>query len=238
MAAERLSPVDETGMPLPLAPTGLSPFEKDNSDWHHHFHPRRSELLTGSNGALAVRHSRVQITHRTQHDRYHQVFEGPPLPETETYQFSLVVLASAGYIPSQAVDSRSRRGPKIVKVKDAQRQRLWESGEIRPDNLTVIRAFLGEFAVKQDLTDVNEGTIDEFLHTHDQDRKKYLGHWLLAHAIDHATEPVLPVYSLARRRGLINPHAPRHPRSFVQFVLGPPSARNKYISQLEDRLVA
>src|SRR5262249_49825223 len=158
--------------------------------------------------------------------------DGPELPEEEIDQFSLVVLAAAGYIPSSAIDARSRRGPRRVKIKEAQRERLWESGEIRPDNLTVIRMFLGEFAVKQDLDEVSEDTIDEFLHTRDSRRKKYLGHWLLAQAIDHATEPIIPIYHSARKRGLINPGAPAHPRSFVQLVLGPPRARKKYISQL------
>lgn len=238
MSTDRLSPIDETGMPLPLAPTGLSPFEKDNSDWHHHFHPRRSELLTDSTGAQAVRHSRVQITHRTQHDRYHRFFDGPPLPEMESDQFSLVVLATAGYIPSSAVDSRKRLGPRIMKIKEEQRQRLWESGEIRPDNLIVIRAFLGEFAIKQDLTDVHPQTIDEFLYTKDMGRKKYLGHWLLAQAIDHATEPIIPVYRSARKAGLLNPEVPANPRGVVQTILGTPKARTRYISQLEDRLAA
>jgi hypothetical protein len=241
VAAELVTPVDElTGLPLPLAPSESPlPFNQpEQADWHHHFHPRRNPLLAGV-GGIAVRNCRLQLANwREHHINYHGSFIGPPIPTTPEKQFETVVLAYAGAVPEHAIDV-TRRKPRIVPIMPEQRDRLWHSGELRAAGSdSIIRGFLASYTIEQNLSHLSESIIDEFLNTEVDERRRYLGHLLLAKAIEKATEPIDMKYRRAWKSSLIDPVLPAKSPSFVTVALGPPRRRYKIISQLRQRLAA
>jgi hypothetical protein len=238
MAAEAITPVDElSGLPLPLAPSPNLDPSSEETNWHHHFHPRRSELLKGKAGGIAVRNVRLQLTTIDDHNEYHNHFAGPPLPGTQAERFFVTVLTTAGYVPDSAIDFTGQE-PKIVGITDTSREILWQSGQLRHNSSTVVREFFIRYALAQDLSDVRENLVDEFLNTTSPDRRRHLGHWLLGKAIERATEPVDPVYLAAWKSGLLHPKTPANPRTLVKASLGPPKKRESLLDQLEQRLAA
>jgi hypothetical protein len=85
------------------------------------------------------------------------------------------------------------------------RHRLQNSGEIQVRGQTNIARFMRDYLIDQDLSVVDDSIIQEFVTTGSIERKKYLGHWLLAIASEIAVEPVKPVYRQALEEGLITP---------------------------------
>lgn len=123
-------PVDEiTGMPLPIAPhVDLNALSPSQINEHHHFYPRLSPILRNSLGGRALRVSRIQRVATTQHNfgenPYHRFFpNGPEIPVDPTAQLGLCVLACAGYLPAQVVDT-SRGEPVVRTMKDWEYRRL------------------------------------------------------------------------------------------------------------------
>jgi hypothetical protein len=111
MAAELITPTDElSGLPLPLLPVAEKlPLKGGEANWHHHFHPASSPVLTESNGGRALRSSRIQLVPRTHHNygnktAYHAFYAGPPIPSERDEQVGMAVLSCAGYIPEYAID--------------------------------------------------------------------------------------------------------------------------------------
>lgn len=212
MANRELAPVDElTQMPLPVLPQigmkNLRRMERESSaDWHHQYHPSNSKRLTSTDG-LALRHVRLQLLPAMEHHKvYHRIFEGPEfLPRTNTERFGHIVLACAGYIPPQAIDVYKDNPSEPVTLSKKMRSRLQNSGEIEVRGQANIARFMKDYLVDQDFSTVDESVIEEFLTTHSIDRRKYLGHWLLAIASEIAVEPVKPVYRQALDEGLILP---------------------------------
>ena len=238
MAAEATTPVDDfSGLPLPLAPSSSLEISSDETNWHHHFHPRRSELLIGKTGGIAVRNVRLQLATINDHNEYHYHYEGPPLPQTPTERFLVTVLTTAGYVPDKAIDFTNRK-PRVVRMTDTSREMLWYSEQLRHGSTVVVRDFFARYALTQDLSDVKEGLIDEFLNTPNLDRRRQLGHWLLGKAIEHATEPIDSMYRIAWKAGLLNPKMPAKPRTLVKNRLGSPKKRESLLDQLEQRLAA
>jgi hypothetical protein len=124
------SPVDElTGMPLPIAPTeDLTSLSSNQINEHHHFFPRLSPALRNSLGGRALRVSRIQRVASTQHNfgenPYHKFFqEGPHIPTDAATQLGMCVLACAGYIPPQTVDTSSGE-PIVRSLKEWEYHRL------------------------------------------------------------------------------------------------------------------
>jgi hypothetical protein len=194
MAAGVLTPIDEVGMPLPLAP--LTNEELNNAslspDWHHHFHPRRSPLLAGKeDGGLAVRNARLQLyNYNLHHINYHNHFTGPQLPETREARFGLVVLATAGYVPPQAIGLRGDT-PEVIELSRQQRLQLWEDGNMKIAGPEVLREFLVSYTLSQAMTDVDVGLIDQLIHTANKKKRYLLGGKLLDLAIERAAEPLI-----------------------------------------------
>ncbi len=230
----RYTPVDEIGMPLPLAPirTERRANNLPETDLHHHFHPRRSPVLVGGLGGKAVRNVRLQRSDYHQHHiDYHGNFDGPPLPKTRAQQFGIVVLASAGYVPDRAISFTDGQ-PNEVPLTRAQRQSLWLSGDLKIAAPEIIRKFLIDYTTSQDLTDVNDKLVDEFLNTPNTQRRYQLGGMLLGVAIEKATEPIDPFYRTAWKKGLI----PRDSSARVQRLIKNKMRYKQYRPLLIDRL--
>lgn len=227
------TPTDGIGMPLPIAPS-----EQDASakrDWHHHFHPRRSPVLLGTDG-MAVRNARVQLVdYDTHHSDYHGHYEGPPLPDTTAEKFGLVVLASAGYIPSEAIDF-SKGEPRRVGLNVEQRKQMWKKGILKVGSIGMVHTFLTEYTMAQDLTNVDDVIVDEFLNTADQERKYKLAGHLLNLAVLQATEPIIPLYKRAWRDRLIDHTVTAKAQRFVRAQINVRKRRTLLANQLHEKL--
>jgi len=235
--AKGLAPVDAlTGMPLPvLPPSAVLSFENTSeANWHHHYHPSSDDLLT-SDAGLAVRHLRLQLLPIPTHNQYHNLFLRPEkLPRTNTQRFGHIILGCAGYIPPYAIDVRSQDPSLPVTLSKKKRHRLQTSGEIEVRGHCNMSSFMKDHLIRQDLSHVNESIIDEFIDTTNIERKKYLGHWLLAIASEVAVEPVIPVYRQALEEGLITPQA-KLPALAKSHINGAKTSK-KAISALHKRL--
>lgn len=242
MAAIEATPIDQsTGIPLPLVPIQNS-FDPRSPEvnWHHHFHPRRSPLLSHElPGGVALRTARLQRAFKHgNHKEYHQFFQGPPLPESVEDRFRTIVLAHAGYIPSHAILMRKHSMPKVVKMSEKQRDQLWHEGHIRSGSPGEVRNFLGAYILGQDLSDVSEGIIDEFVTTDSRQRKRFLGNWLLAQAIERASAPLAPTYREAWKEGKIPHTLPLKPLSFVAQALGAQRQRDHLVRKMATQFAA
>jgi hypothetical protein len=206
-------------------------------DWHHHFHPRTSPILKEFGGE-ALRNARLQLVdYDTHHFGYHNKYDGPPLAKTVEGRFAAVVMSVAGYIPKEAIDFEDR-SPKLIRLSDDQRRQLQASGEIESRGDAVIRNFIRDYIMEQQITatNVNELTIEEFVSTRNVERRRLLGHTLLALITDLASEPIHETYSVARRNQLIKPGLPTSARRFTKGLLGPTRSRDKIVNRLHKNL--
>lgn len=258
-----ITPVDEfSGLPLPILPTKnpLPLGRPEIADWHHPFHPKEHPLLK-TTGGLALRNCRVQLVHRNFHNesstRYHRFFEGPPIPDSQDEQFRIVVLASAGYVPGQAINTRSGE-PQVVDLNAVQARQLRQTmrkaipqDESQHDlsirnqvfhyrNLRYgyddVRKFLTQHTLEQPLSHLRENLIDEFLYTNNEERKVYLGHLLLAKKVEVAAERVEEIYVQARKTRSLHPLMPSSPATFIKHKLGTPEARKGLFPRLAAQL--
>lgn len=231
------TPTDEVGMPLPLRPPDYPVLfnRPELFDRNHAFHPGNAPELDDMAGR-ALKNSRVQYVDWWDHHMvYHGTFEGPPLPTTRAGKFGLTVLAAALYIPDLAIDCREV-DPVVIALTPNQKDRLWTSGEIRAPGPGIVRDFLTEYTLEQDLSHLKQSTIDEFVYTLDQERKRYLGHWLLSQAADRATEPIDLLYRQAWKLGRIPRKLPAKPCSVVRLQLGTTQHRDQVVVALRQRL--
>lgn len=212
-----------TRIPLPILPrVSLKELkrmeEEQKANWHHHYHPSDSKLLKSSAG-LAVRHVRLQllpvISH---HNAYHSIFLGPELPATNEERFGQIILACANYVPAYAIDMSKDDPTEPVKLSRHMRLRLQSSGEVEVRGKSNIATFIKDHLVHQDFSHVKDSVIDEFLNTRDQERKKNLGHWLLALASEIAVEPIEPLYKQVLDEGLIPKPKMKLPKLAKSYV--------------------
>lgn len=234
MAAVRLTPMDRlAGLPLPIVPAE-NPVA---ADWHHHFHPKKSPLLKGDLGAQAVRAVRLQRTDGNDHDEYHRIYAGPPLPETDEERFATIIMAVAGYVPEHGISVRNRK-PKVVKMKEEQRRHLQTSGDIKVGCQDLIRGFLRQYVMSQPIEGISlsDLAIEEFITTENQDRRLLIGHNILAQITDLATESVDETYWRANRQNLLLPGLPPNVRRFAKISLGNLRHRTVLVNQLHARL--
>lgn len=217
---ERTPTCEVTGLPLPILP--LEPEQRALSlpvDFHHHFHPRESrELSKKVLGGRALRYARGQTVERYLHDRYHDFFEGPELPQTPEEHFRLCVLACAGVVPRQAIDLSTHGEYKVVDLTLAQFDELAKPTSIhleaalhpKPDRGEKRRHEIGRFfasyALSQDLRSIvsNNYIIEEFLDPRTSAAKKAkLGNDILSVASSAAVEDLVPVHKELRRNGYV-----------------------------------
>ncbi len=232
------APVDElTKMPLPVLPPPQIPSRSkpERANWHHHYHPSNSELLSSVAG-LAVRHARLQLLPlKTYHDVYHGIFVGPEfLPRTNEERFGHIVLSCVGYVPPEAIDVHSDDPTAPVALTKRMRRRLQTSGELDVRGQANISNFMKDYLVKQDLSVVDESIIEEFLTTKEIEKKRELGHYLLSIASEVAVEPVIPVYQQALEEGLIFDRI-RLP-NLVKSQINGPKISSRAIKALHKRL--
>lgn len=234
MARLEVTPTDAlTGLPLPIVPV-ISPV---NPDWHHHFHPRKSPILKQFGGP-ALRNARLQyVDYDTHHHGYHNIYEGPPLPETAKGRFAAVVMSVAGYVPEEGI-AFHKDEPWIVRLTQSQQEYLQRTSVMSNNGELVIRRFLRDYLFQQDVADINvkESTIDEFVNTNNHARRRVLGHELLGLMTDLATVPIDETYFQARRNGLLLPQLPSNPRKFIKSKLGPMKFRDKITKDLRRHL--
>ena len=224
MVARLETPTDpETGIPFAILPSddlpplpGRRQSNKERlADWHHAFHEKNKLLRRGLGGA-ALRHSRVQwVSYDDHHNKYHPEFFGPWLPETDEETFRMVVPVAAGYVPAEAIAFDSLDKPYRAPLSDTLRRRFSETGEIRVANPAAVRNFMTDFSLRHDFGGINESTVDEFLNTTDEIRRKELGGTLLAIAAYDAANLVAEVYRESHRRGLIPPQRAQNAGRFI-----------------------
>ena len=236
----RPTPIDEIGMPLSMRPPEypIVYSRTDLFDRNHPFHPSRSSELNDDDAGMGLKNSRAQFVDWWEHHMvYHPNFYGPPLPASREAKFGLTVMSAAMYVPDLAIDCRDI-DPTIVRLKPEERERMWTQKEIVVPAPGIVRSFLINYTLEQDLSHINESTIDEFLSTGDLERKRYLGHWLLSQAADRAAEPIDAMYRQAWKLGRIPPIKPAKPATVVQLGLGTVRHRDKLVTALQGRLVA
>ena len=240
MAAELVTPVDYlTGIPLPLIQTVEVATERFPADLHHPFHPRRDPALTESIAGQALRNCRVQLVpYELHHHQYHETYEGPELPKTDSEKFRIVVLAAAGYIPEEAITFARRHTPRRVLLSAEQRLALGCNRQLRVGMKGKVQEFLLAYTLSQDLSNVNESTIDEFLNTADAARRQELGNTFLGLATYQATQPIKEMYHEAYKRELIPPENTRRASRFVLASLGLKRNRDKLHERLRLQLAA
>lgn len=237
MAAEMETPT-ERGIPLPLVPIDDPRMPEGAFNWHHHFHPRTSPLLTDDEGAV-IRASRLQKSLAYgNHTEYHQWYEGPHLPQTDEERLGVIILARAGYIPEHGILMRgSRRKPQIVTLNQRQRWLLMDQTQLRSGSIGLTKEYLTKLVLAQDLS-THTSLIDEFLETKDQERKRSIGGFLIGDALHQVISPAAADYLNAWRTGRISHHLPRKPQRFARSILGSPKHRVRLITNLEAKLAA
>ncbi len=203
-----------TGLPLPIYPSEPPKGARFGfHDFNHHFHPGKELEKSGLSGK-ALRHSRGQDVPRALHDRYHDIFYGPAVPETESERFRLTILACAGVLPRKAIDLSRPREFEVIDLTEtehhefAQQELVHIERPNREDNRVKIRNTIGKFiacyALKQDISGaISERVVDEFIHRIDSpERKKELGNFILRQAVGVALEPVIEAHDMAKQAGL------------------------------------
>lgn len=232
------TPVDEaTGLPWVMYPPDyvLPTRRSELADENHAFHPSRSPLLATPAGE-ALKASRVQrVDWWDHHIIYHGYFDGPPIPTTTDEIFKTVVFAAAKFIPDTAIDCRGYE-PAYVPITPEVKQRLWQTGEIKINRPGVVRGFLANYLLMQDISHVPNCRIDEFVNTKNAKRQQFLGQWLLAQAAEVATEPISPQYRDAHQTGRIIPGLTTKPENFVKDSLGNRFERSPYLTRLKEAL--
>lgn len=234
------SPVDEqTGVPLILHPEGNSTdSHRASPDKHHPWHPKNHPLVkSGTLGGEALRASRVQLANYDLHHLdYHRNFYGPELPTDDPSRFNLIVLTAAGYIPEKALVFSEFQKPQLKEITLEQRLKLWQTGRIRVDKPGTVRSFLKDYSLGQDLSDISERVIDEFLFTHDPIKRMELGYNLIGKAVLRATVPIKDTYKDAFKAELLPPYRARKAYKFVLTALSIGFQRERLLIELEQHL--
>lgn len=200
-----------TGLPLPIVPADPDMRELDfHRTFHHHFHPEKMpELSPAVLGGRALRYSRGQVVEEYLHKRYHKIFAGPPLPETENEQFRLTVLACARVMPLQGIDLNTYGSYSVVNLSADEREWL-----ARPSVTNIemahhprrkqrrrkeIGKFFADYALQKDIRALvdNKPLVDKFLspRTSPADKAR-LGNAILQVASIQTVKEVVPTQDL------------------------------------------
>ena len=83
-----------------------------------------------------------------------------------------------------------------------------------------IRKFFTEYALRQSVDHVSASIIDEFLNTPRVDRRRFLGHWLVAQQTEVASEGLIDHYRYAYKARQLHPLMPSQPHDLVKHKLG------------------
>lgn len=214
------TPVDElSGLPLPIYARRHDYFQHERN-FHHHFHPSNSSDLQGYYEGKPVRYSRGQEVQQYLHDRYHDIFFGPPLPETRREKFTAIVLALSGVVPRQAIDlykagefrivdlSRGEHSflsnPKRLHMESDRKNKAGEAKRQKDKQRERVGRFFADYVVENALEEViTPEIIDKFLKTPDEKEKRDIGRLMLENAVDVSVAELIAVHENARRAGMV-----------------------------------
>jgi hypothetical protein len=214
------TPVDElTRLPLPIYSHRYDYFQHERN-FHHHFHPSDSPELKGYYEGKPVRYSRGQEIQTYLHDRYHDIFKGPPLPDTRRDKFTATVLALSGVMPRQAIDLYKPGEYKVIDLgrgehsflasskrmhmEFSRKNKAGEAKRQKDKQRDRVGRFFADFVVEQALQEViTAETIDRFLHTPNDKEKQSIGRMMLENAVDVSVAELIPVHDEARRAGMV-----------------------------------
>lgn len=240
MAQLKETPIDElTNLPLPIFTSGPD-FNEHAINFHHHFHPGRStELGYTEEGekrkkhdperieGYALRYSRGQDVPKWLHDRYHDIFKGPQLPQNTKDKFTLTVLACAGVVPREALDLHTPREWVKRALDNKQhefiRRRIHYEGagslSATPKKREIGR-FLADYVIQNSLDEViNESevmtTVKNFLKPRSAQQRFEAGRQILTQAIDVSVAELVPLLEEAKNEGMVRHRA----RGLGQVVL-------------------
>jgi hypothetical protein len=214
------TPLDKlSGLPLPIYAKRYDYFQHTRN-FHHHFHPSNSAELQGYYEGKPVRYSRGQEVQKYLHDRYHDIFAGPPLPETRKDKFQLTVLALSGVVPRQAIDLYQHGNYRIVDLTRGEHSFISNPARMHMESDRKNKAgmqkrqkdkqrervgrFFADYVVEQALEEIiTEDVIEKFLHTPDEREKRQLGRFMLDNAVDVTVAELVVVHDEARRAGMV-----------------------------------
>lgn len=219
---------DLTKLPLSVL-TNRTDFLLSGADYHHHFHPMRSPELGYDNQAKklpttdplylpgrAVRFSRGQFLPRWMHDRYHEIFFGPELPQTNEEKFTAVILSCAGVVPRQAINLYAAGDYQKVNLTNRQhdfiRRRIYFEGAASSANRSrknKIGQFIAEYAINNSLNEIiDEKAIrlkaEDFLKPTTEEKRIEAGRYLLSQAVGASLVGLIDVHQEAQKEGMIS----------------------------------
>lgn len=250
MSAQLETPLDPvTRTPLPIAPKcrEIKRHQTETADDHHGWHPRNHPLFSTVAG-LALRNSWMQFIERDLHNegelRYHRFFSGPEIPSDEVDIFGRCVIACAGYVPDLVIDTKIGDYPFTRPAKTNELAFLRAKDKVDPFSrryirygYTPIREFFRDFALKQNISNVKNGLLDEFVNTTDTAKRIRIGQHLLWVVAEIATGEIRDTYSYLASRGLLHPAMPSDPKPLLKWKLGSPeSTEAEVIPMLAHRI--
>lgn len=213
-----MSPYERrTGVVLPIWGEGGG----ETNRHHAHFYRVLYEKSPRPQRAFlrAIRFTRLQRVSRTDHQFYHDNFDGTLLPPNEKRSFMTTILNEAGYIPPWVVDVRGS-SPEITETTPEIRAALRRPGvltiERSPHRRAEIGQFLMYYALSQHLGHVKEELLGEFVELTPartrrseelRQRKLELGMKLTNIAIGVAVDPVERHFQQARDLEALAPQA-------------------------------
>lgn len=172
MAKEITPSCEVTGLPLPILPPEprengallLSVYPRFNRlppDKHHHWHPS-GQLEESGLAYSALRNCRIQkINWVLHHYGYHNIYDGPEIPDNETEIFKAVVFSAAGVLPRQALDVGNQEY-KVVNLSDEEHLKISKKTSVARSK--PLSMFFADFVSRQASEEVvKEKQIDEFL---------------------------------------------------------------------------
>jgi hypothetical protein len=230
-------------------------------NYHHHFHPEVSEELGWNEETrkklpadtmpriqgLAVRYSRGQLVPSWLHVRYHKIFEGPELPQTQQEKFTTVVLACAGVVPREAIDLHDPKNANKRQLSDKEhdwiRRRLYYEGAAErpkyPDRKGEIGRFIATYAIEHSLDEILteeevKRKVDEFLIPKSDSSRQEAGRFLLAQVVDASVAELIPLHERAKKKQMTKRTTKKLGDIMLKYFTA--SRFPDYFAPLEDRL--
>lgn len=247
------TPTDEsTGTPiaLPILPNDLA----GERSWHHTAHPHDHGLLQGI-GGKAVRVARLQHVqgpggtatllneaneiHENAglHHRYHRLYEGPLLPETDAQRFGYCIMMLGGYIPGRGLDL-SGKHPLERRIYRKELKRL-RAGELRVGSYNLIQDFFAEHLLFSDENGhYDSRDLDDFLNTSKGAHRFQIGNRMIDTVVRENIQPWVRPYKDARRKGLLASSAQPSVLELVRSAFGRETTRQNFIEKMYQRIAA
>jgi hypothetical protein len=251
MAAELLTPTDHlSGMPHPIIPTELSGDRYQPGITNHHAnHPawwfRNKEPRTLEDYArIAWRLGRMQYTPDIYHNNgpkaYHDFYVGPPRQSDPDTVFVGLTLTTAGYVHDHGIDlSSGEPVERPMEPREVEHLRATDGLGLRwfSYDYDAVRRFYERYALERGLGQVASAFLHEFIDpATNAERRRYLGHFILAQAVEGASDTVREPYKQALKSGLLHPGMPPAPHALIRYKLGPSERRARLFPLLRQRV--